>query len=159
MALGDANYKFLYYNIGAPGSNSDGGIFNSTVLCGKLMNVTLNLPRNSSLPGRTKKVPYSIVADNAFALREHLLNPYSRRKLSTAETVYNYRLSRARRIIENIFGIASARFRVLKRAMEHKPENVAKIVSAVCILHNFCIEKSQQLYAPVGFLDSERNGI
>ena len=50
-------------------------------------------------------LPYVIVADDAFPLKPHLMIPYSFLSLSKENRVFNYRLSRARRISENAFGI------------------------------------------------------
>lgn len=50
------------------------------------------------------------------------------------QRVFNYRLSRAWRIIENCFGIASA---VLRKPIELEPEKVSTIVPAIWVLHNF----------------------
>jgi hypothetical protein len=45
------------------------------------------------------------VGDEAFALRKDFLKPFSQRELTNERRIYNYRLSRARRVIENVFGI------------------------------------------------------
>lgn len=158
MALCDANYNFIYINVGAKGSASDGGVFSLCKFNERLQRGTLNIPPETPLPGRTKAIPYVILADDAFALQNHIMKPYSKRSLSMPERVYNYRLSRARRVIENTFGIASARFRCLRRPFEMEPKKVEKIVSAVCVLHNFCMNRSRNLYAPRSFIDSEENG-
>ena len=42
-----------------------------------------------------------IVGAGAFPLTEHLQRPYCRRNMEEREMVYNYRLSRARRVSEN----------------------------------------------------------
>jgi len=42
----------------------------------------------------------------AFALPQHVLGTYSSRNLDVARRIYNYRLTRARRIVECAFGIA-----------------------------------------------------
>ncbi|KAJ8931570.1 hypothetical protein NQ314_015517 [Rhamnusium bicolor] len=52
---------------------SDGGVFNDCGLSTALQENTLNLP--PPLSGRTKQVPYVVVADDAFALKPHLMKP------------------------------------------------------------------------------------
>lgn len=49
----------------------------------------------------------------------------------------NYRLSRARRIVENAFGILAAKFRVFEKPMPYSPKKVVSIVKASCALHNW----------------------
>lgn len=67
----------------------------------------VDLPSWTKLPGddNGENMPYVIVADEAFPLKNFMLRPYPGRQLTTDESkVYNYRLSRARRVIENAFG-------------------------------------------------------
>ncbi|XP_063904411.1 putative nuclease HARBI1 isoform X2 [Zophobas morio] len=157
MGLADANYKFLYINIGAPGRDSDGGVYMNCSLSQALENNTLNIPESTPLPGRKQPIPYVVVADDAFALKPYMLKPFAFKSQSVPERIFNYRLSRARRIIENVFGIASARFRVLRRTMELSPPKVKIIVSAVCVLHNFLMsrKRSSAVYAPLGTFDTD----
>ena len=65
------------------------------------------------------------------------MKPYPFQHLSLAERLFNYRSSRARRVIENVFGIAVSRFRVLHRPILAKPTTVISITKAVVALHNF----------------------
>lgn len=157
MAMADADYKFTYINIGFNGRISDGGVFNRCSLSKQLEDGTLKIPPPRPLPGRHKQVPFVIVADDAFAMRPYIMKPYAFRSMNAVQRIYNYRLSRARRIIENVFGIASARFRILRRAIELEPKKVAVIVSAICVLHNFLMTRSQRLYAPRGIFDTENH--
>ena len=55
--------------------------------------------------------------------------------------IFNYRLSRARRVIENAFGILSNRFRVFFTKIALEPAKVTKIVLATCALHNMLREE------------------
>lgn len=158
MALADANYKFIYINVGAEGRNSDGGVFNNTKLYEALENKTLNIPSDRSLPMRDKAIPFVMVADDAFAMKSYLLKPYAFNNLSVEERIFNYRLSRARRIIENVFGITSARFRSLRKTLEISPEKAKIMTSAICVLHNFLITHCHR-YAPSGTFDVDlKNG-
>lgn len=44
---------------------------------------------------------------------------------------FNYRLCRARRVVENVFGISSSVFRVLRKPMLLEPEKAEVVVMAV----------------------------
>ena len=50
---------------------------------------------------------YVFIADDA--MKSYLLKPFSGRKLEPASRKFNYRSSRARRIVENLFGILANR--------------------------------------------------
>lgn len=47
------------------------------------------------------------------------------------EHIFNYRHSRARRVIENAFGILNSVFRVLRKPMPLEPEIASKIIFAI----------------------------
>ena len=66
----------------------------------------LKLPAAAPLPGTQLGGNYTFVVDGAFPMKPYLLRPYPGRDLTgeVSKKVFNYRLSRARRAIENSFG-------------------------------------------------------
>ena len=78
--------------------------------------------------------------------------------------IFNYRLSRARRIIENTFGILAARFRIFRRPILSCLETVENIIKACVALHNYLMANKKfgetNSYCPNGFInqDVQRNG-
>lgn len=99
LAVVDHDYCFRYINVGCNGKQSDGGVFQQSSLFEALEN-------NLLPPGGC------LVGDDAFPLKTYLMKPYSKITLSLEQKVFNYRLSRARRIVENAFGILASRFRI-----------------------------------------------
>ena len=67
------------------------------------------------------------------------MKPYSYRQLTKEKQIFNYRLSRERRVVEHAFGILSQRFRVFGKAIPLSPEKAQVIVMAACCLHNFLL--------------------
>ena len=110
----------------------------------------LNLPEHTP-----EGFPFVFVGDEAFALRADFLKPFNSRLLNDQRRIFNYRLSRARRVVENTFGILVARFGVLKSRICLSPEKIDDVVMACCVLHNFLIVKTSQQYTPQGSLDVE----
>lgn len=107
-------YLFIFFFftnfVSVSGSLPDSSIFRNSKLGIALEKKSLNLPLPKELPGTNDKIPYFFVGDEAFPLRPDLMRPYSKKGIkSNTERIYNYRLSRARRIIENSFGILSSR--------------------------------------------------
>lgn len=51
--------------------------------------------------------------------------------------LYNLRHASARNVVERIFGVLKRRFRLMVAAPEYSSEVQAKIVHALCALHNF----------------------
>lgn len=156
MALTDAEYKCIYVDVGAFGRESDGGVFARSSLSKRLSEGAL--PPSEPLGTSKEHVPYCIVADNAFPIKPYIMKPFPMCDMTMAQRIFNYRLSRSRRIIKNVFGICSARFRVLLKPMELKPEKVNKVVLAVCALHNFLITRKSMYTTCADFDRENENG-
>lgn len=119
LGIVDAHYRFTYVNVGVNGRISDGGVFRDCDFAKLLSSPDnkLNVPQNKPLPNMRVSVPYVILDDNAFPLQQNILKPYPLRNLTHEQRIYNYRISRGRRLVENAFGILANRFRVLLSAI------------------------------------------
>lgn len=158
LATCDHNYQFTQVDIGAYGSESDGGVFSRSRFGQDLIAGKLNIPEETPfLPGSNVATPYFFVGENAFKMSKNMLRPFSGKQLSDEQRIYNYRLSRARRCIENAFGILAARWRVLNNRIGFQPEYVKSIVMAAVCLHNFLMSQTQSVvrekYCPEKFTD------
>lgn len=136
LALVDAEYKFLFVDCGSQGRCSDAGVYSESVLKTALQRNTICAPKSGPLPGRNDNFPFCIVADDAFPLKDYIMKPYPYRHLTRKQHIFNYRLSRARRCVENAFGILANRFRVLLHPICLRPGKVDAVVLACCSLHN-----------------------
>ncbi|XP_055644630.1 uncharacterized protein LOC129780405 [Toxorhynchites rutilus septentrionalis] len=112
LALVSADYKFVIVDIGAAGRHNDAGVFNSSMLGQALREDTLKIPPPSVLPGTNEMFPYTMVGDAAFQLKTNLMRPYGGEFLPPDKLIFNYRLSRARNVVENAFGILASRWRI-----------------------------------------------
>ena len=83
------------------------------------------------------------------------MRPYSGKNLPQAESVYNYELSRARRIIENNLGILASRWRIFHHTIITIPEHIVTYTKAAIALHNILRTTESSTYCPPGSLDTE----
>lgn len=167
MAVCDASYKFTLVHSGEMGSNSDAGIFADCPIGQLLREGQLGIPEGmAELPGSDIATPYFFVGDAAFPLSTHMMKPYPGRGLGERKKIFNYRLSRARRVIENAFGILASRWRIFRKPITLHPESVDNIILAAVCLHNFlrtrdeAPEPPRRLYVPPNYVDWEdENGV
>lgn len=127
MAVVGADYEFIMIDAGVNGRVTDGGVIAVTEFGRLLSDGSLGLPEPAPPPLHQNNVtamPYVFVGDDAFAMSENLLKPYGGDRLESDQGIYNYRLSRARRVTENAFGILTARFDVFQKAMQLSPEKL-----------------------------------
>jgi hypothetical protein len=94
----------MYVDIGAHGSESDGGVLSKSTFGKKLLDNGPNLPPPRELPSSRDgmEIPMFFGGDEAFPLRVNLMKLFSKPRIGTLneeKRIFNYRLSRARRII------------------------------------------------------------
>ncbi|XP_054152455.1 uncharacterized protein LOC128951231 [Oppia nitens] len=138
LAICDANYKVWYLKTGIPGRTNDSGAFRETKLFKDLESGVL--PKDTRVFGGSN-IPYHLLGDGAFALKEWLIKPFIYRDSAPSDQLlFNRRHSRARRVIENTFGRIKGRWRRLSKKLEVKIEDAGKVIHTAFILHNICEE-------------------
>ena len=133
-------------DLGTNGRVSDGGVWAACRLKSAIEDGSINIPHESLLPGSGIAVPHVFVADDAFPLKPYLMKPFPFRNQSNEVRIFSYCLSRARRTVENAFGILANRFRVLLSPINLEPCKVQKIVLACVELHYFLISENGPSY-------------
>ena len=99
-------------------------------------------------------LPYFLVGDKIFQLKTWLMRPYPG-KLAEQERLFNYHLSRARRVFENCFSILAARWRIFSTPIEESVVNAERYTLACIALHNYLHQTNNQSYCPNSFVDCE----
>ncbi|CAN7989589.1 unnamed protein product [Ixodes pacificus] len=145
LAVADANYRFTLVDVGAQGRMSDGSFFRESAIRRHFEANTLGQPSGVS------KWPVCLLGDAAFPLSTYLMRPYPGRSLNDNKKVFNYRLSRARRCVENAFGILVSRWRSFLGTVEGDVELVTDMIKAAVCLHNFLM--ADNAYCPNDYGD------
>lgn len=138
LAVVDANYKFIFTDVGSYGKEGDSGIFDKSNI-GKQFRNGHMFPPPCKLSNSDKVLPYVFVGDEAFRLHTHMMKPFSRPVASAdnQKAIFNYRLCRARRVSENAFGLLCQIFRIFYTPINLKPETTDHLIIVACCLHNF----------------------
>ena len=90
MAVCDANYCFTLVDIGQYGSNNDSGILASSLMGEMFDDGEMNLPQPSKLhPSSDHELPYFLLGDEIFPLKDWLIRPYPGAGASEEERIYN----------------------------------------------------------------------
>lgn len=137
LAVVDANYKFVFVDVGSYGKEGDSGIFDKSNI-GKTFRTGNMFPPPCKLPSSDIVVPHVFVGDEAFRLHANMMKPFSRpaTHANNEKAIFNYRLSRARRVSENAFALLSQVFRLFYTPIAVKPETTTDLIIVACCLHN-----------------------
>lgn len=139
LAICDARYRFLYVDVGGRGRRSDGGLWEVCSMLRAMETGRVTFPPPKCLPGGWVRTPHTLVGDAAFPGTPSMLRPYPGEFLEDPKRIFNYRHSRARRVIENTFGIFSARWRVLRKCFIACENTARAIIKACVVLHNLLV--------------------
>jgi hypothetical protein len=110
FGLVDANYNFMFVDAGCQRRIPDSGVVTIVELC-KTRNKNLT-SSSAGLPKRERKrVPCFFIGDEAIPLRENLLRVFPEQyPKGSKEQILNFRICRARSVVENLFLLASSIF-------------------------------------------------
>jgi len=137
QAVVDYQYRFLDVYTGWPGSVHDARVFAHSSLYKLGVNNRL-LPDTKQSIGGTE-VPLYLIGDSAYPMLTWLMKPFPHNSsLSAEQRTYNYRICRARIVVENAFGRLKARWRRVSKRLDADIDNIPTIITACCILHNMC---------------------
>ena len=133
----DHSYRFIDINVGWPGSVHDSRVFSHSTIFKRITEGTL-LPDKSITVNGTE-IPLYLIGDSAYSLETWLMKPFTHgTELTSQQKTFNYRISRARIVVENGYGRFKARWRRLMKRNDMKIENIPNVITAACILHNIC---------------------
>ena len=143
LAVVNSSLEFTYVNVGAPGRSNDSSVFN----CSNLAEVIQHeIYSNHYMMLNGVKLQTHLVADSAFCLSPTLMKPYpDRPNMAKKYSLFNYRLSRCRCVVERAFGALKNRFRSLHKKMEYNLDNTITMIKATTILHNLCILEGDEI--------------
>jgi len=150
LAVVNARKEFIMVDAGINGRISDGGVMYYSKFGELFQQKKLNLPPPKQLPNSQQEFPFVFVGDEAFALHENLLKPYPQKTLTPIRHEFNKKLSRARVVVENAFGILVKRFGVFQQAIKLDPKKAEVITLAACVLHNFLSKENKDAYFSSG---------
>ncbi|WKY05079.1 hypothetical protein Q1695_005810 [Nippostrongylus brasiliensis] len=141
LALVDANYKCVLYDLGAPGRSSDAGIFMTSSMKTLLEESEDDFPSDVNLEG-LGTVPCHFLVDQGFRLTTRFMRPYPNAEAASnsRKRYFNYKMNSARSVVENYFGMLAGRFRLLLRRVHGTPEKIKDIVLSLMILHNLLVD-------------------
>lgn len=140
LVLVDSDYRIRYLDVGKEGSRADVTVWRECNLYKRLDSI--NLPANL-----INNLPFVFLADGGFELNDRMMTPYRQKSLTNNQRrSFNKRLCKARRIVEQVFGIMVNRFRILFKPMKCQPGTAKKITTTICILHNMLINRNRSTY-------------
>lgn len=138
LAVCDANYCFVYVDIGSYGKSSDSAIFQNSDFYKKMIDNELNIPNPKPILNTDNTpLPHVSIGDEAFGIISNVMCPYGGQQLTQLKKIFNYRLSRARRCIECSFGIMINKWRIFHRPIDVNIEFAENIIKACTVLHNY----------------------
>jgi hypothetical protein len=152
IALVDHKKQFLDVEIGWPGSVADSRVFDNSYLSRNYEAALAELgttPLASGDDGLEENIPAFILGDSAYRNSRHLVTTFKVTECNADRSIrhLNYRLSKARYVVENVFGLLKGRFQVFEKPLRCAIGDVpfaVHLISSICVLHNFLLDAQDQ---------------
>lgn len=136
QAVADPELRFINCFAGYPSSVGDARIFR-------------NSPIYREMETRYDEyfdMQQFIIGDKAYPCKKFCLPPYIERyNITPRERNFNTLQARTRQVIERAFALLFGRFRRLRYLDMSRTDLIPYTVIAVCVLHNLCIAKDEEL--------------
>ena len=129
--------RFTDVYIGWPGRVHDARVFVNSSLYKRAQDGTLFPDCKETICG--EEIPLLVLGDPAYPLLSWLMKAFpDNGSLSCQQKTFNYRLSRARVIVEHAYGRLKGRWRCLLKRNDTSVHDLPTLVAACCVLHNIC---------------------
>lgn len=152
QAVVDAHYQFRDVYCNTAGAAHDATVFARSPLSHNIVN---NMPRHDKEINNIS-VPLHLLGDPAYPISNCIIKGYIGRNLTPQQESFNVYHSSARMCVEIAFGKLKSRFRILSKKMDVYTTQTPHIITACCILHNFC-EKHRVPIPPRDFVEGNVN--
>ena len=131
--------KIIYIHIGAYGKRSDGGIFFASTLYHFLDDFESTLPKPARFWGKWYRNAFRHPWWWGLFFKDVTNEAFREKGFVMWRTCFQYSLSRGRRCVECAFGILTAKWRLLNKAIETNVNKAERTVRCICWLHNIII--------------------
>lgn len=143
QAVVDSFGDFTDLCVGWPGRVHDARVFSNSSLYRNAERAGTCFPTGRSIEINGVMVPVMLVGDPAYPLFPWLMKPFPETG-NRDRSKFNFKLSSTRMVVERAFGLLKGRFRILNKRQDTSLENVCNIVTACCVLHNYCSAHGDQ---------------
>lgn len=132
---------FWDISVGWPGKVSDATVLGNSSLYERGQSGSLFPHITERFEGES--APVAIVGDAAYPLLPWLITPYPENQLTNpAQLSFNNHLSKAQMTVKRAFGRLKQRWQCLMKRCDCNINNINTVISACCVLHNFCEENA-----------------
>jgi DDE superfamily endonuclease len=141
LAAVNADYEYTYVSVGCSGRCHDVSHYERSSLYAALQPggaLTARLDSGTRVIEGVH-MPYMLVADSAYTASKYVL-PAIKQSLvnNLQQRTFNKKHSATRNVVERVFGVTVARWRVLLKRVDVHIDMVPMVVTTCCILHNLC---------------------